>query len=139
VGGGVEAELAVGGEAFAGHGDEDRNVGVVVVVHGDTGLGGVGAEESADVLDDPAFGRHGEGEHEGVEAGEVEAFAEVAARGQRNDTVVVVDPFGEGVERGAGVSAVPAADVGRAPGSGVVDGRARRYLGRSDRCGPGRR
>lgn len=37
VGGGGEAELAVGGEAFAGHGDENGHVGVVVVVPGNVG------------------------------------------------------------------------------------------------------
>ncbi len=55
----VEAELAVGGVAFAGHGDEHSDVGVVVVVYGDVGLGGVGAQEPADVLDDAAFERPG--------------------------------------------------------------------------------
>ena len=67
MGGGGEAELAVGGVAFAGHGDEHSDVGVVVVVYGDVGLGGVGAQEPADVLDDAALERHREGEHEGVE------------------------------------------------------------------------
>jgi hypothetical protein len=52
-----------------GHGDEDGYGGVVVVVNGDVGLGGVGAEEAAHVLDDAALEGHREGEDEGVEAG----------------------------------------------------------------------
>ena len=105
-----EAELAVGCEAFAGDRDEDRDVGVVVVVHGDSGLGRVRAEQAADVLDDLAFERHGEGEHESVEPREVEAFSEVAAGSQRDGTVGLLYSFAEGVERSARVATVLAPD-----------------------------
>ena len=99
----VEAELAVGGEAFAGHGDENGHVGVEVVVHGNVGLGGVGAQQAADVLNDAAFERHGKGEHEGVEAREVEAFTQVAAGGQGEDTATGSDSLGEFVDDVAAV------------------------------------
>ena len=70
------------------HPSEQWVEAVVVVVDLDAGLTGKGAGDTADVLDDPASARDREGKEEGVEFGEVEAFAEVGAGGQQQDRVV---------------------------------------------------
>ena len=105
MGGSGESELAVGSETFAGHGYEHGHGGVVVVVHDDVNFGGVSSQEPADVLDDAAFEGHGERENEGVEAGKVEAFAEVAAGGEGDDRSAVADLVGELVDDVAAVFA----------------------------------
>jgi hypothetical protein len=58
---------------------------VVVVVDLDAGLPGKGSGDPADVLDDPAPTGDREGQEQGVQFGEVEAFAEVGAGGQQQD------------------------------------------------------
>ena len=58
------------------HAAQKRVEGVVVVVDLDAGLVRQGAGDATDVLDDPATPRDREGQEQGVEGGQVEAFAE---------------------------------------------------------------
>ena len=67
------------------HPPEEGMEAVVVVVDLDAGLAGKGSGDPADVLDDPAPTGDREGQEQGVQLGEVEAFAEVGAGGQQQD------------------------------------------------------
>ena len=97
--GDVEAEARVRGEALGVHAVEDWDPGVDVVVELDVVFSLVGAQESPDVLHDPALERQGESEKQGVEFGPVEALAQVGTRGDKHDSGVWLasgDGFADG-------------------------------------------
>jgi hypothetical protein len=85
----------------------------VVVVDLGGGLAGVGSEDPAGILDEPAFEGDRCDEEEGVESGAVEAFANVGAGGddkQRRPVGRVLQP---GVGGGVGFGARAAAQDDR--------------------------
>lgn len=88
LGGDVEAEACVRGKALGVHAVEDGDASVDVVVELDVMLSLMRAQESSDVLDDPALERQREGEEQRVELGPNEALPEVGAGGDKYDSGV---------------------------------------------------
>ena len=83
------------------HSGEDRDAVINVVVEFNLVLAHVGAQESADVLDDASSEGNRERKEQGVEFWPVEAFADVGAGGDDGDScsVVAVDGVGHGLPR----------------------------------------
>ena len=93
------------------HFGQGRAVVVVEVVDGGGGVG-LATGHSADALDDVALERDGGGEDEGVESGEVEAFAGDFVHGDEDEVCRGIELGVEGVELGGSEAAGEAEDVG---------------------------
>lgn len=85
----------------------------MVVVDLGGGLAGVRSQDSAGVLDEPAFERDRSGEEQGVERGAVEAFADVGTGGDDEQRRTVRSRSELGVGGGAGLGAHTAAQDDR--------------------------